>query len=254
VIKGFEAARRIFDLDALWREAAGLDPATPAKAQIGLLLEISTALRGRAFWLAKHGADGVQDLIDAYAEPVKALCAAGSDILSDHDRQAVEAKAAALIELGAPEALARRVAALRGQGMSIEIADLAREAEWPVKAAARLFHRLGAAFGLDRLLAAATGMQPADGYERLALRGLLLELVAEQTAMARAAMASADGPAGGATMRAADATVKRWAETRQQAADRARKTLEGIEAEASGWSFAKLSLATAALREVRSAG
>ncbi len=94
-------------------------------------------------------------------------------------------------------------------------------------------------------------MKPADSYERLALRGLLLELVAEQTAMARATIAAAGGPDAGGSTEAVDAAVQAWTGPRQAAADKARRTLEGIESEAGGWSFAKLSLAVAALRDIR---
>ena len=51
-------------------------------------------------------------------------------------------------------------------------------------------------------------------------------------------------------MDADNALIDAWTEPRKAAADRAKKLIRDIEAARDGWSFAKLSLAEGALREL----
>ena len=66
-----------------------------------------------------------------------------------------------------------------------DLADMARAAHWPIRPAAQLYHQAGSAFGFDRLRAAAGSLKAADGFERLAVRRLIEDLVVEQTALTR---------------------------------------------------------------------
>ena len=130
----------------------------------------------------------------------------------------------------------------RVHALTVETVDLAKAAKWTVVAAARLHHLVGGVFGYDRMRAAASAMPAADGYERQALRRLIAELVEAQTTVARQVMAfSKPTTAPGKALAA-------WLEPRRPAFDRGRATLEGIEAGAEGWSFAKLTIAAGALK------
>jgi len=246
----FEAARRIFRLRSLWDEIAALDLKAPATAQRMLFQAVAGHLRAQAFWLAGHaaapdgGLPGIQAMIDAYRPAVDALSRAGPDLLSDYDRGQVEARLAGFVEAGAPEALARRVADLMTTRMAVEVARVAESANWPAAAAGRLYHAAGAALGFDRLRGAAVALPTTDDFERRAVRQLLVSLVDEQTALTRQVAAGAPTD----TAEAAHAAVAAWSAPRQAAVERSLRMLSDIE-ETGGWSFAKLTLAHAALRE-----
>jgi glutamate dehydrogenase len=252
LIVAFEAARQVFRLDEAWRAVNALDLAVPATVQLLLYAEIARALRGQTYWLARRVAPGVgvQALIDAYLPGVDGLQGQGEALLSDFEREAAQARFDAFIEAGAPEVLARQVSALRSLTNATEIVDLAREADWPAEAAARLFNAVGAAFGADRLRAASAAVQPQDGYERAALRGLIVDSLAEQAGRTRAILAQASGPEAGASAEAAAAAVAQWAQGRREAMDRAVRTFDEVEQAAGGWTFAKLTIANAAIRAV----
>ena len=245
LVTAFEAARQVFRLDDAWRETAGLDLQMGAEGQLALFREVSGVLRGQTFWLAQRtGAaeGGVAGLIEAYRPTADVLLAQEADVLSEFERAAADTRAQAFIEAGAPETLARRVAALRPLTATADIADLTRESGWEPLAVARLYFQVGARLGLDRLRAAAADIRGADPYERSALRGLIVEMIAEQVAAARDALGA------GAPIDDVDAALVAWSEARKPPLDRARRVIGDIEQAGGGWSFAKLTLANAALR------
>jgi glutamate dehydrogenase len=192
----------------------------------------------------------VDDLIGAYGTGVEQLQRYKFTLLSDFEREGAQARCDGFAAAGAPESLARAVSSLRSLSSATEILDLARESGWPVDAAARLFNAVGAAFGSDRLRAASAGVQPQDSYERAALRGLIVDSLVEQAARTRAILTHASGPDAGASAASAMAEVAAWSQSRQESVDRAVRTWAEVEQAAGGWTFAKLTIANAAIRAV----
>ncbi len=243
LITAFEAARQVFRLDEAWAEVDALDLKVSADLQIALYQDIARALRGQTYWLARHPAGlgaGVQALIDAYRPTVDLLLDQGEGLLSAFERTAAEARYDAFVAQGAPQALARRVASLRALAPATEIADLARETGRDVQTVAGAFNAAGSAFGFDRLRAAASAIRPEDSYERIALRGLIIDLIEEQTGRTRTLLAEG-----------ADTAAQAWLADRKPALDRALRTLDEIDQTPGGWTFAKLTIAASALRQVR---
>ncbi len=251
LVRAFEAARQIFRLDEAWVAAGALDLKASAAAQLMLYREIADVLRGQTFWLARRAAvqtSTVQGLIDTYRPAADALQAEGAAILSPFEREGADERARRFVESGVPAAVAAAVAALRPMTAAINIADLAASAGLAPVSAGRLYHAAGGVFGFDRLRAAAAAIQPSDPYERQALRGLIVELFGEQLLRAGAIAASL------ATVEAedvadVDAALEAWIAPRRAAVERARAVISDIEAGGGGWSFAKLTIANAALKE-----
>jgi glutamate dehydrogenase len=82
------------------------------------------------------------------------------------------------------------------------------------------------------------------------VRRLVEDLLAEQAAVTRAVMAEAGDAAAGADAESADAAIAAWTAERRETSEAARKAVEEIEAAGGPWSFAKLTIANAALREL----
>jgi glutamate dehydrogenase len=175
------------------------------------------------------------------------------DVASPIERAAIEARARKLVEAGAPEPLATAVVARLAVSTAADLVDLAEATRWPLKSAARLYHAAGEAFGFDRLRGAAASHAVGDTYERSALRRLIEDLFAEQASLARAVMAEAT-PRSAADPAGARAAVQAWAAPRREQADAAARTLSEIEAAPGPWTFAKLTIANAALRELTLSG
>jgi glutamate dehydrogenase len=254
MVIAFEAARQIFRLDEAWDAVSALDGKIPAEAQTALYQEISTVLRRQTFWLAKRAArEGatVDGLIAAYRPAADALRAAGGSVLSRFEDGRLEARVQSFVGLGASDAMARDFAMLRPLVATADVGDLAREAGWPEPAMAMLYHQVGAAFDFDRLRAAAGNVPSADHFDRLAVRRLIEDLMAEQMTLTRA-VAKASNVSVGASEAAAEKAVDDWIGSRQAIVEGVRASVDEIEASGSGWTFAKLTIANSVIREIAS--
>jgi glutamate dehydrogenase len=252
LVVAFEAARRVFRLDEAWNAVSGLDLKLPAKAQTALYREIATVLRRQTFWLARRAArssTSVQALIDAYRPAADALRMEGASILSEFEQAQVKRRADAFVLAGAPADLAQAVAVLKPLTATSDVADLARRVSWPVESAARLYHQVGAAFDFDRLRGAAGSLSTNDHYERMAVRRMIEDFLTEQATLTQA-VARASAPSAGADAKSAQAAVRAFIGERAKAVEAVRRTVDEIEQAGAGWSFAKLTIANAALREL----
>jgi len=254
LVIAFEAARQVFRLDEAWDRVSALDLKIDAEAQIALYREISTVLRRQTFWLARRATRAgasVDGLIAAYRPAADALRAAGGSVLSRFEQAGLEARIAAFTRHGAPEAMARDLAMLRPLVATADIGDLAREAGWPEPAMATLYHQVGAAFDFDRLRAAAGAVPSVDHFDRLAVRRMIEDLMNEQLALTRAVARSTDASVGASEL-SAEKAVDRWIGPRQATVEGVRASVDEIEASGQGWTFAKLTIANAVIREIAS--
>jgi glutamate dehydrogenase len=249
---GYEAAKAVLDLPAQWDAVAALDGKASASGQMALFRRLAAALRGASFWLTRsaqrEGLD-VAALVARYGPGFKTLRKLMPGILSPVEQAAVDARARQLIEAGAPEALAQDVAVLQPLTTVGDLVDLAEGSSWALPNVARLYHAVGEAFGFDRVRAAAGAYSVGDNFERTALRRLIEDLLLEQAGLTRTVMAFIGGPkAGDSADNAREATAS-WAALHRDKADLTRRTVDEIEA-SGDWSFAKLTIANAALREL----
>jgi glutamate dehydrogenase len=248
LVAAFEAARQVFRLDEAWAGVDALDLKAPAAAQLALYQAIARVLRGQTYWLVRESVvrqGGVEGLIDAYRPTVDRLMQGdASAVLSPFEREESRHAFQRFVEMGAPEDLARSIASLSALAPATEIADLAAQTGRDVSVIARLYAETGSALGLDRLRAAAAAVAPQDPYERAALRSLIVDLICEQTRRVQAVLLDA--------AEAAEAeALAQWLAPREAAIARVHRTVAEIEQTPQGWSFAKLTLATSAVRGVR---
>jgi glutamate dehydrogenase len=255
-VTGYEAAKLVLDLPAVWEQVSALDGRAPAAGQMALYRQLATALRGTTFWLARRAARGkasVAALVDRYGAGFRSLRALATYVASPVEREAIAARARRLAEAGAPEDLALAAAVLQAISAAADLVDLAEANGWPLQSAARLYHAVGEAFGFDRLRAAAAGYAVGDRFERTALRRLIEELLAEQAALTGAVMAGGQARAA-AEAEGARAAVQAWIAPRRDQVSAAHRTLSEIETAPGPWTFPKLTIANAALRELALTG
>ncbi|MBA3048573.1 NAD-glutamate dehydrogenase domain-containing protein, partial [Brevundimonas sp.] len=254
MVIAFEAARQIFRLDQAWDQVSALDLKIPAGAQTVLYQEIATVLRRQTFWLSRRAMRPgctVDSLVAAYRPAADSLRAAGGTVLSRFEQSRLESRVQSFAALGVPEAMARDFAMLRPLVATADIGDLSRQAGWPEPAMAMLYHQVGAAFDFDRLRAGAGNVPSADHFDRLAVRRLIEDLMAEQATLTRAVAKAADA-AVGVSEATAEAAVDGWIGPRQAMVEGVRASVDEIEASGSGWTFAKLTIANSVIREIAS--
>jgi glutamate dehydrogenase len=247
----FAAAREVLDFDEIWRRVADLDGKAPAAAQLALFRELAYVLRGQTFWLARWAARdtrGVDAMIGAYRPAADTLKGLFPQVLSPFEQKAAVRRAAGWIKAGAPKEIAHQVALYQPLSIATVLADLARGQGWPLAAAARIYHQIGGTFAFDRLRAAAGARTADDVYERLAVRRLIEDMLEEQASLTRAVIAYCGRPEAGEDAAAAKAAVASWSAQKAEAVRTAKSTISNIEKDGGGWSFAKLTIANAALR------
>jgi len=252
MVIAFEAARRIFRLDETWNAVSALDLKIPAEAQLALYQEISTVLRRQTSWLARRAMQPgvtVNDLISAYRPVADVLRPAGASVLSRFEQAQLEDRIQAFTTLGASLEMARDFAMLRPLVATADIGDLARAAGWPETAMAMLYHQVGATFDFDRLRAAAGALPSTDHYDRLAVRRLIEDLMTAQLALTRA-VAKTSSVKVGSSKEAAEQAIDVWIGPKLATVEGLRASVDEIEASGSGWTFAKLSIASGQLRTV----
>jgi glutamate dehydrogenase len=254
LVIAFETARQVFRLDQAWDQVSALDLKIPAPAQTVLYQEIATVLRRQTFWLARRAMRPgctVDALVAAYRPAADALRAAGGTVLSRFEQDRLEGRVQSFTALGVPEAMARDFAMLRPLVATADIGDLSRQAGWPEPAMAMLYHQVGAAFDFDRLRAGAGSVPSADHFDRLAVRRLIEDLMAEQATLTRAVAKGADVSVG-VSEAAAEAAVDGWIGPRQSTVEGVRASVDEIVASGTGWTFAKLTIANSVIREIAS--
>ncbi|MBD3836862.1 NAD-glutamate dehydrogenase [Brevundimonas sp.] len=254
LIIAFEAARRVFRLDEAWDAVSALDLKISAEAQTALYQEIAVVLRRQTFWLARRAKAGqsVQALIDRYRPVADALQTEGSGVLSRFEQGRLEDRVRRFADHGAPADLTRSISIMRPLVAAADIGDLAAETNWPVAAMARLYHQVGAAFDFDRLRAAAGSIPSADHFDRLAVRRLIEDLMNEQAVLTRA-VAKVSDPSIGASEETAETAVDAWIGPRLSVVEGVRASVDEIEQSGSGWTFAKLTIANATIRDLAGA-
>jgi glutamate dehydrogenase len=113
-------------------------------------------------------------------------------------------RAGRLIALGAPEALAQRIAGLVNLYSAGDIVGLAKTYGRTATEAAAVYYAVGTRFRLGRLRAACEAMDAGGHWRKLAIGALVEEIYVHQLALADQALALAEKG------EAATASVERW--------------------------------------------
>jgi glutamate dehydrogenase len=243
----FEVARQVFRIDDVRQRINALDAKAPAATQTALHLETARALSRAVVYLVRRGrADGdVAAVVSAYRDAVDVQRTGIWTTMTAQERERAQVRADRYIADGAPEEIARDVAALAPLSAALDVADLAVKSGWPVDAAAQVFRKVGAAFSLDRLRGAAMGFALDQHWDRLALRRTLEELYEDQRVLAEAVTRAP--PPKGADAGSANAALARWLGANEARAQTVTNAMSELEA-TGAWTFAKTILAAAEVR------
>jgi glutamate dehydrogenase len=249
VARAFEATRRIFDLEPLVERINALDNKAPAAAQIALHQRVGGALRRGTIYLARNGGfdrdtpASILDVVKLYREPVEAQRKTLLDDLSAIEQQRVETRRKSLLDLGASADLAEEAALLSPLTLSLDVADLARRASWPIHPASTLHCVIGAELGLDALRDAAMNMRLDQHWDRLVVRRAADDFGEMQLKLAEAAAKAMGAPKQTDAASVAQA-AKTWLGSLGQPATRAHAAFAELNAQGP-WTFAKLMLISA---------
>jgi NAD-specific glutamate dehydrogenase len=144
------------------------------------------------------------------------------------------------------DALAREAALLSPLTLSLDVADLARNTNWPINPASSLHCIIGAEFGLDALRDSAGTMKLEQHWDRLVVRRTAQDFGDMQIKFAEVAAKALGAPPASTDMASMTPGVREWIGSLGQPAQRARSAYAELNAQGP-WTFAKLMLISAEL-------
>lgn len=249
-VTAFEAARRLFNLDALWVRVHGLDNRVSAATQAKLYQKIAAFLRHQTYWLARKFTGQDTDLaaiLKPYQASVATLLAAGQSPLTDKMKEKQVTRTKTLCDMGAPNDLAHAVALLGQWHQATDIIDLSQAFEKDLMKTAELYALSGEIFGFDQLCKGAGELSSPDPWDRMATRRLIEDVRHEQKAVVKAMMSTMT-PQEQPTQ-----IINNWKARHAERIEPLNRLMASFEAAANeggqGLSFAKLTIVNARLRE-----
>lgn len=262
VVCAFASARKIFELDKIIDEINNLDLKIPSNVQINLMMEVIAILRRQTYWLARRAVKGgglkpVGELVDTYTNGIIELKSIIFDIVSKFEADRLKQKAQIFIDNGTPIELAREVSSLRVLSSATDIIDIAQNKNIPIEATAKIYHAIGEHIGFDELRAHAGLAITPDHWDRVAVRRIMEDFMAEQALMTENMIAyiSTDekykNQINSKNSQWVDGAIKSWLDKNKIAFDRTKHALKEL-SQSGNWTFAKLSIANTQLKEFAS--
>ena len=196
IVKAFIIARMVFGLPEIAAEINALDNKVSASAQTEMHLALSTMISAQSLRIVQGNSSSIGEAIEIYKSGVGEIEAIAGQVITAYSKNRLISRTADLVNMGAPEALAARVASLELLGGAIDIIDVAARLGCPTAHVAANYFAAGARFGLDWLRSSARAIEVTDHWERIALSRMMSDLRAHQSSIGAAALTLSDVPAG----------------------------------------------------------
>ncbi|MEJ5946171.1 NAD-glutamate dehydrogenase [Pseudokineococcus basanitobsidens] len=237
VVRAYAVAREVFDATGVHAAVRALDGTVPTRAQSRATQELRRLLDRAVRWYV-HNRSGTLDVAAevAAAGPVVApYRGVVADLLRGRERARLDRQAAAFVEDGFPEPLARHVAGLLDEFDLLDVAQTAADTGAPVRHVAEVHFALSERYGVDDLLGLIAGLPRDDRWQTLARGALRDDLYAALDTLVRAVLAhesqelrAGAGDAEQAPHERADAAVAAWEQAHEGPLDRARRVLDEV--------------------------
>jgi len=175
VVRAQEAARAIFDQDALWRDIEALDPSVDVDVQTDMYLASRRLVERGARWLLRNRPQPLPlaATVAFFAVPVARLTAMAT--VSPR----LEAVTAEYTARGIPRDLAQRIAALAHLPRALDVAELADAHHVDVESVAAAYDEVGDKLRFDWLGDRIVELPRADRWDALARNALREDAAAQ---------------------------------------------------------------------------
>jgi glutamate dehydrogenase len=182
IARAYVVARDALGVVDLWEAAEGLETVLPAERQLGLLQDMVRVLGFGTRWCLRNlpKSYDIGQMVARYRTGVAVLIERPRDVLPDEMWQPLGAVTAELEAAGVEPALALRFATLPLQVPSFDVAEIASGCDVPVGCATEIYFATAAGLDLARLRRQFERAEPKDRWTRLALEGLVDDLLAAQ--------------------------------------------------------------------------
>jgi glutamate dehydrogenase len=176
IVRAYLLSREIFGMVTLWQGIEALDNKVPDEVQSQMLIDTSRQLeRGTKWFLrSRRLIDDMGATIEHFTSNVEKLASRLPQLLDAEERARVDAAAAHYIANGVPRELAERVVTFGTLYATLDIAEIAGSARWPVELVAAIYfdlaNRLGMPWLRDKIAAL-----PGDQHWQMLAKGAMLD-------------------------------------------------------------------------------
>jgi glutamate dehydrogenase len=184
--RGYAVAREVFGMRSFLEEVESLDNKIDAHRQLEMLIEGRRLVERATRWLVRSNPRGIDIEATArrYAPGVKALAEALPDVLDETNRKGFDDRVAELSEVGVPDELARRVAAMPQLLSVFDVVEVAKATGRELDAVMATYFALGGEIVLTWLRDRIIELPRANRWQalsRAAMRDDLFSLHRELT-------------------------------------------------------------------------
>jgi glutamate dehydrogenase len=158
-VRAYLLSRDIFGMVPLWLAIEALDNRVDDEVQSGMLIDTSRQLERGTMWFlrSRRLTDDMASTIEHFKSNVETLSARLPQLFDGDERARVDAAAAHYTARGVPRELAERVVNFGTLYATLDIAEIAGSARWPVELVAAIYfdiaNRLGMPWLRDRIAA-----------------------------------------------------------------------------------------------------
>jgi glutamate dehydrogenase len=224
VARAYSVAREAFALPDFWSRVESLDNQVPTGAQCALFLESRRLLDRATRWvlMSRGGRVDVEAEIARFRGEVARIAPLVPDMLVGVEKQRLLDRAAELVSIGAPEAIALESAALLDVYGLLDIVEVAQLTGADAEEAARIYFILSERYEVDLMLTRITKLSRDDRWSALARAALRSDLYSALVGMTRRVIETTRG------MSEPLERVEAWEAQQAEGLARARATLDEI--------------------------
>jgi glutamate dehydrogenase len=248
VARAAAVVREVFGLPAFWAAVEGLDNVVPTVAQTALYLECRRLIDRAARWMLQSR----RSLLDVEAEiahfaAVAELSSRIPELLRGVELERLVRRTGELVELGAPEDLARSTASMLDAFSLLDVVQLAQVSGEDPYQVGSLYFALSERFEVDRMLTRITALPRDDRWAALARMALRYDLYGALAGLTRSVLGATTGVGD------PDDRIAKWEAVNAEGLSRAKATLVEIST-SENFDLATLSVALRVIRTLVPSG
>ncbi len=260
IVKAYIIAREIFGMRDLWAQIEALDNKVPALLQSRMLVECGRLIERETVWFLREVGIplDIAGEIGRFGEGVATLVGRIESLLSPADRELLDQHTAQLVEQGAPQALARRIASLPMLAPVCDVVRIAATLKLPVEKVAEAYFTIGDRFGFDWLRRSAGSLPTDTAWDKLAVSAIIDDFYGHQSELTTRVLngsgagkgaGKASGKRGGKDGAATDKIIAEWSAGRAPLVTRTEQLLEELKTSGTP-DFAMLAVANRQLKSM----
>nr|WP_221885708.1 NAD-glutamate dehydrogenase [Variovorax sp. MHTC-1] len=246
IVRAYLMSREIFGMVPLWLAIEALDNQVDDEVQSSMLIDTSRQLERGTMWFlrSRRLTEDMAATIEHFKPNVDALSARLPQLLDTEERSRVDAAMAHYVAKGVPRELAERVVTFGTLYATLDIAEIAGSARWPVELVAAIYFDLANRLGMPWLRDRIAALPGDQHWQALAKGAMQDDLSGLQRSITGAVLA------GGGERESPAALVEAWQSSNGRTLERAAQLLGELRAVAAP----DAAMLAVALRELRALG